>query len=134
MIAIRVVSTNHVLWGVCLTTLAVPRPFGALEPYFQLLDPFWVGITFIIGGSLPLLALWVRWVKTCLLCAVVPQQVILTYGLVASALDAAFTHDVRVIMALCYLLPWTIWHFKEGIHIAADLWAGGGGSNGRLDG
>lgn len=124
MRAIRLVSVVHVLWGICLVMLPVPRPFGALEPFFALVSPFWVGVSFIIAGSLPLLALRIRWF-TCLLCAVAPQQMVLAYGLIVSSIDAATSHDVRVIMALCYLGPMTFYHFKEGVQLAVFVWAGG---------
>lgn len=123
MKVIRMVSTIHALWGLSLLALPAPRPFGALEPYFTLLDPLWVGLFFLIAGALPLLALKTKAFR-CLACAVAPQQMILFYGTGVTSIDVITTLDTRSILALCYLAPMTAWHFLEGIDLAAHLWAG----------
>lgn len=125
MTAIRMVSIIHILWGLCLLILPAPRPFGALEPYFSLIPPVLVGALFLIGGTLPLLAIHLRAFR-CLACAVAPQQLILFYGTSITIIDVVTTFDVRSVLALCYLAPMTVSHFLEGIDLAAHLWGGGG--------
>jgi hypothetical protein len=132
MTAVRMVSVIHLLWGICLLLLPVPRPFGALEPYFWLLDPYWVGLAFIVAGTLPLAALHMKWF-TCLVCALAPQQMILLFGFVVSMRDVLDTHDSRAVLALCYLGPMTFWHFKEGIEVAGAFFQAGKDGNGKLD-
>jgi len=117
MKVIRMVSSIHILWGSSLMFLPVPRPFGALEPYFVLFSTSGAGAVLTFSGALPLLALHLKRFR-CLLCSVVPQQMLLFWALIISGRDVIETHDHRAVLALCYLLPMTIYHFSEVVDLA----------------
>lgn len=132
MKAVRLVSTVHALWGMTLMTQNIPRPFGALEPYFLIAPPFYAGIMLALAGGAPLLAIRAKWFR-CLLCAVVPQQVLLCWALGISMIDVVRDGDVRTLLALCYWVPMTYYHFREGVDLAV-VYFYKARADGKLDG
>ncbi len=110
------VCSIHIWWGLSLIVgIVLPRPFGALEPFFLL--PFSndliVGFLLLFVGILPLTYnLWPSKVW-CLACLMVPQQMVLAWGLVIGIIDILITHDGRTWYALGYTGPIFMFHAFE---------------------
>lgn len=119
MVAIWIVSAIHLWWGFCLLILVdVPRPFGSLEPYLLVADQKAVGVILMCSGTLPLLY-FTKWFR-CFVCLTIPQQLILTWSLALTFVDAT-SFDSRSLLALGYVLPLTIAHFSEMIMLFSRL-------------
>lgn len=94
----------HIWWGASLVVgIPVPRPFGALEPFFAVSENnLIVGLILLISGLLPLIFFY--WPKGvwCISCAMIPQQLVLCWGFLAGLADVAVLHDGRSWYALGY--------------------------------
>lgn len=106
----------HIWWGASLLVgIPLPRPFGALEPFFILpfANDFTVGLMLFTVGLLPLTtSAWPRsfW---CLSCLMIPQQLILMWGLLLGGIDVIITRDGRAWYALGYTGLLFIFHARE---------------------
>lgn len=94
----------HLWWGVSLLIgIDLPRPFGALEPFFLISsNNMIVGSLLTIVGLLPLIASYLPRSIWCLSCFMIPQQLVLFWGFLAGVIDYVYTHDGRSWYALGY--------------------------------
>jgi hypothetical protein len=102
---VGIICGIHLWWGLSLLVgIPLPRPFGALEPFYTL--PFasdlTVGLLLTVCGILPLIASC--WPKRlwCISCLMVPQQMILGWGFLIGVIDVVVSHDGRAWYALGY--------------------------------
>lgn len=109
----------HLWWGLSLICgIHLPRPFGALEPFFLLpyANDLLVGITLTVCGILPLTAsYWPRGLW-CISCLMIPQQMILTWGFIIGVTDVVVSHDGRSWYALGYtgiLFMFHAWELRD---------------------
>lgn len=109
----------HIWWGLSLLVgIPLPRPFGALEPFFAF--PFMtdklVGMVLTVCGLLPLTgSYWPRrlW---CISCLMVPQQMILFWGFIIGIIEVVASHDGRSWYALGYtgiLFMFHSWELRD---------------------
>lgn len=106
----------HLWWGCSLLVgVPLPRPFGALEPFYFLpyATDFTVGLLLTVCGLLPLTS--PSWPKRmwCISCLMIPQQMLLTWGLVIGITDVVVTHDGRSWYALGYTGILFLFHLIE---------------------
>lgn len=110
---VSLISCIHLWWGISLIIgIELPRPFGALEPFYKLpfANDLLVGISLTVSGLLPLTSSY--WPKSwwCISCLMVPQQAILTWGFVLGVVDVVISHDGRSWYALGYTGTLFIFH------------------------
>lgn len=109
----------HIWWGVSLLIgIPLPRPFGALEPFFLLphANEFVVGLILTVCGLLPLTAGYWPNRMWCISCLMVPQQMILGWGLGIGVIDVVVSHDGRSWYALGYtgiLFMFHAWELRD---------------------
>lgn len=110
------ICSIHIWWGMSmLLGLHLPRPFGALEPFFILpyANDFTIGLLLFGSGFLPLTAsYWPRnwW---CISCLMIPQQLILAWGFLIGGVDVVVSYDGRSWYALGYTGTLFFFHSAE---------------------
>lgn len=116
---VYLISGVHMWWGSSMVLgIPLPRPFGAIEPFFLLpgATTFLVGLTFIVVGLLPLMYFHIPGM-ICRTCSLIPQQAALSWGFVIGATDVWLTNDTRSWYALAQPGAFFIGHAFE----ASDL-------------
>lgn len=113
---VALISGIHIWWGLSLLVgIPLPRPFGALEPFFVLSDDnFFVGLLLFFVGLLPLTAsIWSKKGLWCISCLMIPQQLVLMWGLLLGAIDVVVTKDGRAWYAIGYTGLLFAFHARE---------------------
>ena len=120
MNAIKMVSWIHLLWGLSMVALGqVPRPFGQLEAFLVIVDavgyPTWLlGAVFITSGLFALAAM--RFAPRLqahphiVPLALMPQQLLLTIGVIFSGEQLLATFDSRIWYAACTQIVFAAFH------------------------
>lgn len=109
----------HIWWGASLVIgIHLPRPFGALEPFFILpfANDLTVGMLLLVCGLLPLTASYWPNKLWCISCLMVPQQMILLWGFMIGIFDVVSSHDGRSWYALGYtgiLFLFHAWELRD---------------------
>lgn len=106
----------HIWWGLSLIFgVPLPRPFGALEPFFAITPSSQlVGLLLASVGFLPLTAtLWRESKLWCISCLMIPQQIVLCWGLIVSIIDISLAFDGRSWYALGYTSMLFFFHSLE---------------------